>query len=232
MSDPLPEILITGDGSPTMLWRFPGGRAETMHSRDGAFSETDYIYGAAVRLLAERNWPAKILSVGLGLGYNEILAAALCPRIDHMLSFEKDLALRRNILDWTAGEDSPKTEVYRKIAELTAEKTAVSAEQIRFRLQELSRTGGWRVMGELDLDVENPRYHALLYDAFSSYSQPELWQAEHMAAFIDRFAESRCVFATYACTGVLKKALKAKGFQLTRKKGFSYKREATFAVRA
>ena len=67
----------TEDGSQTLRLGLGEGASEAMHSLRGAFSETDYIYGEALRAALTRGWPLNVLSMGLGLGYVELLSAAL-----------------------------------------------------------------------------------------------------------------------------------------------------------
>ncbi|MEO0336841.1 MAG: hypothetical protein AAF202_10620, partial [Pseudomonadota bacterium] len=68
--------LTTKDGSPTLEITVEGVN-ENMHNFHGAFSETDYIYGEALRWALASPVPTlRVLSVGLGLGYNEIMTAA------------------------------------------------------------------------------------------------------------------------------------------------------------
>jgi hypothetical protein len=72
-------VVETADGSLTACF----GEGETMHSLRGAFNETVYIYGTALdraRSAATRSsqlsFSPRTLSLGLGLGYVEILSAA------------------------------------------------------------------------------------------------------------------------------------------------------------
>jgi hypothetical protein len=66
------EIHYTADGSPTLS--FNGG--EKMHSMDGALSESLYIYGSCIEKTLNIEKPT-ILSMGLGLGYNELIGIGL-----------------------------------------------------------------------------------------------------------------------------------------------------------
>ena len=70
------DWVLTQDGSLTL--KPHGKNSEWMHSLAGAYSETQYIYGQTLRKVLS-NWPSdqkvQILSLGLGLGYVEVLCA-------------------------------------------------------------------------------------------------------------------------------------------------------------
>ena len=69
-------IVTTADGSPSLSIEDSSGYVEKMHHAAGAMSESIYIYGEAVQKVLDRRWPLRVLSVGLGLGYNELITAA------------------------------------------------------------------------------------------------------------------------------------------------------------
>ena len=236
MKNYLDQIVLTEDGSPSMAWDFDGGRRETMHAKEGAVSETNYIYGEALRILQQNNWPPRVLSMGLGLGYNEFLAAAyfIDPALTdtRILSFEKDPGLREQFAAWVKNEACDLGSVYEKILTLTAALTGCTPLELKLTLARLLAKNQLQLHGELTLDLKlESGFSAILYDAFSGYSQPELWQQNHIAEFLKKYAAPNCVFTTYACTGQLKRALTAENFKLLPRKGFSFKREATLAIR-
>ena len=114
--NPLPsfEIEVTADGSPTL--RLQG--QEPMHSLQGALSETLYIYGPVIELALEQPEP-RLLSVGLGLGYNELLTMALSLRAEKtfsLVSLESEEWLRDEFVSWASGsENSLLHEVYQSL---------------------------------------------------------------------------------------------------------------------
>lgn len=109
-------FVTTADGSPTLRFRLDNGASESeaMHSLKGALSETQYIYGTAMELALAQGFAPKILSLGLGIGYVEILAAAvICKHAQHHPdvleqvygeSFELDADLRQYFLLWATRE--------------------------------------------------------------------------------------------------------------------------------
>jgi len=65
--------LLTGDGSPTLSM---GPTWEAMHAEEGAFTERQYLYQPLVAKAFETVGEPAFLSLGLGLGYNELLVAS------------------------------------------------------------------------------------------------------------------------------------------------------------
>lgn len=216
----------TDDSSFTMRFIDPetGSASECMHSLRGAFAETDYIYGHAIRRVLQLGLEPRFLSIGLGLGYCETLLSALMLREFYAESFEIDERLRLQFSNWISGK--PVIPEFKKVYDQTV-KSCFADEwivkrllrQIRFR--EVLAPGTSFDRG----------FSCILFDAFSSKSSPELWTQEFLEDFFAKACLPECVFATYACTGVLKRALRNSGFDVEVRAGFSSKRDSTFAVR-
>jgi hypothetical protein len=234
----------TGDGSPTLRLEAGG---EAMHSSLGAFSETNYIYGDALRLAlgrAEALEP-RVLSMGLGLGYVEILAAALALRAGAAErlsgeSFERVPELRAWFLAWLnaspAALPAPAPDgfakAYEEILARAAAAAGVEAGLAREALATAVASGRWRLSGALERETEFARpFACVCFDAFSSKTSPELWTEPFLDGFLARATASKCVFSTYACTGTLKRSLARAGFRLEIRPGFGKKRDCAFARR-
>ncbi|MCB0356878.1 MAG: hypothetical protein KDD40_07720, partial [Bdellovibrionales bacterium] len=99
------QLICTADGSPSLHWLDSG---EAMHNRQGALSESLAIYGECIKESILKNKHAHILSIGLGLAYNEIITSALClllkPKEIYIESFEAEDTLRESLLDWLTGK--------------------------------------------------------------------------------------------------------------------------------
>ena len=231
----------TLDGSPTLrLTSADGATSEAMHSLRGAFSETRYIYGTAIETTLSRGFRPTILSMGLGLGYVEILATALLLKHGRLEegeieSFESVLELRERLLWWLEGSAQCPisfAKAYDEILARTARELELNPMEIREGLLALRRDRRWRVRETLSPSTEfTTRFGCICFDAFSSKSTPELWTEEFLQALFYKTADADCVLSTYACTGALKRALRASGFALEIRSGFSSKRDSTFAVR-
>lgn len=224
----------TADGSPSLRWE-SGELQERMHHSSGAYTETQYIYGWAIRKAFEANARA-FVSVGLGMGYNELLIAAealkygLLPGQVHLLSFESSEILRAQFLAFLAEDsDYPK---YYDLLLIPFEKDYPQVSSIKSWLLDSLRLGAWDLQAELDAKTEfKVKAQCILYDVFSSKTTPLLWAEEFLQSFVRKaIHQELCVFATYACTGALLRTLKAHGFVIQKIAGFPGKRENTHAV--
>jgi hypothetical protein len=243
------QVIPTADGSPTARL----GEGETMHSLRGAFGETVYIYGTALdratALLADSMADSpRVLSLGLGLGYIEILSAAYSLKNNVGLfgeSFELVPELISSFKSWLNEEAvSPMVpfSVYDDILNRTASavsdstgltrEAAISTTEIKDRLRSAVLNSDWLLRPALDLETEfTQAFHCVAFDAFSSKSTPELWSREFLDHFLKSACGNACVLSTYACTGHLKRALIDAGFALEIREGYASKRDSTLATR-
>ncbi len=233
-------VLTTEDGSPTA--RFDDG--ESMHSLRGAFGETVYVYGTAIKrsmvFFENQIYGPRIFSMGLGLGYVEIVAAAL--NWDRNLkvrgqSFEIIPELTASFRAWLNGEPEQLVPhvVYDDVLERTRglELSKVfDAAAIKLWLKDAVAQGDWILSGEVKADTAwDQTFHCIAFDAFSAKTSPDLWTREFLDRFLRQACSTPCVLATYACTGHLKRALKDGGFHIDIRQGYASKRDSTLAVR-
>lgn len=225
-------IELTGDGSPTLRLKMansihPEKMPESMHHSGGAAAETLYIYSQPFKntLAAMVELNKKDLSigiVGLGLGYIEL--SILQNLADKsaisatLTSFEKEQELVENFASWLKGEDNA-------TYDLICEKLLVDKKAVK-NFTELN------IQGELSFktSVDKP-FNFIAYDAFSQLTDGPLWTDDFLDFFLTNLCAADCVFATYACTGLLKRALQRNGFFFIKRPGFSGKRDATLALR-
>lgn len=250
------QLETTEDQSPTL--RLNGAHpidqlksAESMHHSGGAATETLYIYGQAISWTLEKyncKKPLTICSVGLGLGYNEILVGLLSFKsktVVELESFEIDLELIESFKAWVHEDASTANrreqfKVYDQIFSMLSEKINFETPSIEFKtefknyLQKQFKENSWTIKTELNTDSipQNSTYHLCLFDAFSQKTSGELWSALFLNQFIGKGLDTKfCLFVTYACTGLLSRTLKSHGFQVTKKIGFKGKRDSTWAER-
>lgn len=232
------KFFTTADGSPTLEIRSKNDVTEKMHNSNGAFSESLYLYGQAIEFALENQWPLKILSIGLGLGYNELIACSISLKsnvpIQMLDSFEIEPTLRHQFLSWLGVESQPLqhefSSSYEDILKRCSETYAIKSEDIKSKLRKLYETQSWRVLKAFDFnEISNRRYTALFFDPFSKKANPEFWDERYLSTLLTQLADKRCVFSTYAATGALKRALKAAHFQVDLRPGFKGKRNSTFA---
>ena len=234
---PHSEIFITQDGSPTLIWRRNDGYAEKMHHSGGALSESFYIYHHALQNTLERGWPPRLLSVGLGLAYNELIAIGQLVRSGvadwKMWSFESEAFLRDSFRAWLIESDCALSPTYTQILTVISQRLDLSPTTLKNATRDALTTGQW-VLGRAfppSMEVEMGPITCVFYDAYSKKMHPELWVEEDLRQQLERWLDTRCVFATYAATGGLNRALRALGFSLQSRPGFLGKRESTLAIR-
>ncbi len=229
------EVRRTEDGSPSLQW-LGEGHDETMHHSGGAWTETWYIYGEALKAGIEQGG-ARVLSVGLGLGYNEFLSTRLSLEAKAPIeihSHEKDPFLVQEFLGFIENQVSSPSEIlaiYSSLLSFVA--PPVEKSQILTSLAHKKITGEFQIRGPLAWESfkQAEKYSMILYDAFSSKASPELWQEDFLNKFIEVYSEEKCIFTTYACTGALKRALKKNDFKVIERRGFQGKKSSTIATR-
>lgn len=203
-----------------------------MHHRGGAYSETQLIYGDPLRI-SIKGGGRRFLSLGLGLGYNEILVAVEClrhgisPRQMQLLSFESEEALRSGFIQWLQGQGD---EIY----DLVAGFFAFDILKIKHFLLQALENHQWQLRHALDessLSLLDSDFNCIFYDAFSSKTSPQLWTEEFLNLFFAKACSEISVVSTYACTGALKRSIKNQGFELLLKPGFNGKRLRTMGIR-
>lgn len=184
------QLVETADSSLTaQLIYSTSATSETMHSLRGAFLETVYIYGTAydtaVRLLDQAAVHAatppltrhpRVFSLGLGLGYVELLSSALSIRHNRELrgaSFEAVPELNSSFLHWLEVDDAGAesiaisgldsgivsgvvpAHVYDDILSRTAKETGVDATSIKSRLRDAIQSRAWLIEGPLTAALVN-----------------------------------------------------------------------------
>lgn len=230
------DIFITRDGSPTLEWRKEDGYVEKMHHSGGALSESLFIYQECLKRSLEAHGPIKILSLGLGLGYNEIIAIGTlyCAGLNDwkIWSFELDDFLRNEFHKWLKNGNSELAEVYEQILEAIARELQISSASLKELVVASLQDGRLELRGGFPEDAGGVEgCTCVFYDAFSKKMDPNLWAEETLASNLAACISSHCVLATYAATGALNRALKFLGFRLLPRAGFQGKRESTLAIR-
>lgn len=225
------QLVLTGDGSPSFCLA-SGERNELMHHRGGAFAETQYIYGIPVqKSFAELDRP-QILSLGLGLGYNEILVACESLRTGKsflLQSFELDEQLLEQFLGFVQDPHQLQEvhEVFHEICRLYQ----VSSHEISSTLLRAKQEGRWVLERAL---LEPGQIHKganlFLWDAFSQKTSPQLWEPTFLQLAFQRAAPEAWV-STFACNAALKGALRSENFQTVLRPGYQGKRECTWGLK-
>ncbi len=258
--------VLTKDGSLTLKSFLEP--SEWMHSLQGAYSESQFIYGDAVRQALktfDRKKTFSVFSMGLGLGYVELIVICECLKVGQAFevhTYESDKSLQTlfeinyhlflMILRGLKIE-SDITDLYKTKFDLKIEELKVGFSDFFLRDYKLSfsrnkmnqsepetsnlqnSSGQIFFEGpftESNLSTNSNNFHLILYDAFSSNTQNELWNEDFLTLMIKKLADPNfCIFSTYAKVGNLTRSLKSSGFKIEKKKGYAFKRESTFAHR-
>lgn len=233
----------TQDGSPTLRRPTPTRAdfetGQSMHHSGGAWDETLYVYKPVTDWVKEQGFPeSRFLSVGLGLGYVELLIAREFLNLgkDRKLilqSFEIVPELRDYFKFWIFNQPlHPEVQrTYDQIANFVFSSTE-QIQQAKNFLGDLYEKKNWRIDGALE-EYLNPQpiFHGLIYDAFSRAVSPALWTPEFLKDFLRKWAAPQSCLGTFSCTGDLKRSLKAESFELQVRLGFQSKRNCTLAYR-
>jgi tRNA U34 5-methylaminomethyl-2-thiouridine-forming methyltransferase MnmC len=226
---------VTLDGSPTLVEVRPDGYEEKMHHSGGALTESLYIYGHGLERALGWDKPVRVLSVGLGLGYNEWITLAATRargRLESMVSFEARDDLREGFRRWVL-DQAPSAFPFAQTLDAVARLYDLSAEHLLAAARSALKEQRWQLLGKFPEEIANvERMNVVFFDAYSKKMQPELWtESTLIQAFATPRLDRQCVFVTYAATGSLNRALAHLGFKRESRPGFQGKRDSTFALR-
>lgn len=254
------SVEITGDGSPTLRW----GVGESMHHSGGAASESIYIYQTALSFLNSQDRQLlrqqktiseeelqsftlgvkekiSIMSLGFGLGYNELLIAEWVNKNSFqdnqikIYSYEKEEFLYQAFNLWINEEQGVLNPIFDLIlVKLFGYDANIgsSAGNLKKTLRKMRNQQFWIQEKALVPPLKSKeKFSVFLFDAFSNKTTPELWQNDFLDELLQNNVSSPCVFSTYACRGELKRVLQKNDFQFLKRPGFKGKRDATLAFK-
>lgn len=239
------EVEITGDGSPSLRQlrsqvlgeEESGEKGESMHHSGGAAEETELIYGEPIRKCFAVIENPHFVSVGLGLGYVELVIARESLSLGHAFSLESWEILpelRQWFVLWLSDEALPLevSRVYDRVLDFVAKEVPQRRSEIKAALREKLDQNLWSLKGALTT-VEKPKLqaHGLLFDAFSAKTTPALWTEEFLTEYFSTLMAKDSFVSTYASRTTLKRALSNVGFQLSIRPGFKNKRNSTLAFK-
>lgn len=231
----------TKDNSISVSIKSENYSTELMHSVDGAFSETLYLYEDVVKYVfnhVENDKNCHFLSLGLGMGYVEMLVCAYAiknfPNKNFTIfSFEKEKELKDFFIKFVFDENIPQIfkDTYVDIMQIFCNYYGLKTEELKLQLKNKIENKQIILYDEYNLQTNlNSSINGLFFDAFSFNTSPELWADELLEKILSS-CENCAAFATYASRTHLKKLLLAHGFKLEKKQGYGGKKESTFACR-
>lgn len=237
------EVIETADKSPTLrLLAGDQKEAQCMHHLGGALSESEYIYLEATKVALKQRRKPHVLSVGLGLGYNELLTLAEISTshpelIDKtsLVSYESEKTLCENLRSYILNQPLPEnwSALYASIFKQISSRFDMKEDSLVSVAKNLLTSQKWQMRSALTLVSlpKDERFSVIYFDAFSSSASPNLWTEEFLNDFLLSCSEELSIFVTYAVTGALKRSFKKNHFEVFHRSGFKGKRESTWAVK-
>ncbi len=218
------RIFETGDGSPSI---FSEQFGVSYHSMHGAIQETEHVFiEAGLRYRAAELEELSILGIGMGTGLNAYMTYLEAERQQLKINY---VTIEAFPLEFVVAEQLNYAELLGK--EDTQALFLTLHEAAWGKTQELSpcfKFTKWLKRFE-EIDFMN-QFDVIYFDAFAPNAQPELWEADLLTKMYHALKPNG-VLVTYCAKGVVKRTLKAIGFEVQAIPGPPRKREMTRAVK-
>jgi tRNA U34 5-methylaminomethyl-2-thiouridine-forming methyltransferase MnmC len=212
------KLVITNDGSHSI---FNPEVNETYHSKHGAIVEAEHVF-IKNGLLAENKKQFNILEVGFGTGLNALLTAQKAKQKNIAVNYhgielypvQKESYMQ---LNFTAliGEESSEL---LKLHDCSWGTEHEIHEYFKLTKNEIA----------LEDYKSDTKFDIIYFDAFSPEKQPNLWNAEIFQNMHNLLKEEGFLI-TYCAKGVVKRIMKAVGFEIVVLDGPPGKRQMTRA---
>ncbi len=208
------HITQSADGS-TTLW--VPGLDEHYHSIHGALTESQHVFiEAGLKAIGTSN--VRILEVGLGTALNARLTLDQAQQDGRTIDYDalEKFPLTKEEIEAVGFQGMSKEAPF-----LTAIPGAVTqiTEQFTFRLL---------VEDVKTFEGEQGSYDLIYFDAFAPSAQPDLW-TDAIFENMFRLLKPGGALVTYCAKGVVKRSMKAAGFEVEALPGPPRKREMTRA---
>jgi len=212
------KLVITNDGSHSI---FNPEVNETYHSKHGAIVEAEYVF-IKNGLLAENKKQFSILEVGFGTGLNALLTAQKAQQKKIAINYHgielypvpKESYIQLNFTELIGEEKSKLLNLH----ECEWEKEHIINNFFKLTKNEIA----------LENYTSKTKFDIIYFDAFSPEKQPELWTAEVFQNMYNLLNEDGFL-VTYCAKGVVKRTMKAVGFEIIVLDGPPGKRQMTRA---
>ena len=212
------KLVITNDGSHSI---FNPEINETYHSKHGAIVEAEHVF-IKNGLLAENKKQFNILEVGFGTGLNALLTAQKAKQKNIAINYhgiELYPVKKENYtqLNFTGliGEDNSEL---LKLHECDWETEQKINDYFKLTKNEIA----------LENYTNNTKFDIIYFDAFSPEKQPHLWD-EKIFSNMYKLLKEDGFLVTYCAKGVVKRTMKAVGFEIIVLDGPPGKRQMTRA---
>lgn len=221
-----PRVVVTADGSHTLYDEVTG---EHYHSVRGALTESRHVFiESGYRMVAGQNEIFHVYETGLGTGLNALLTSVEARKERRFIHYHAcelypispDIAEKLNYpgligCEWATSDfQSIHASPYNGEPHRVHKYFVLSKHQCSFT----------------DMQFFDEQMRLVYYDAFSSGSQPGLWQTDVFSK-LARAMLPGAVLVTYSAAGTVKSALRQAGFRIQRLPGAAGKREMLRAIR-
>lgn len=214
------RLVYTADGSHSL---YLPEMNEHYHSIHGALQESMHVFINAGFQSSNQN-PLYILEIGLGTGLNALLT---------MLEIKK----QPKMVNYTSLEKYPLTsEIYTTLnyPELLHDGSAEFFQIHESSWEKPQLINEWFCITKHHVSVHewqsDRQYHIIYFDAFAPEKQPEMW-TDHIFSKLFEMLQPGGFLVTYCAKGIVKRTLKACGFEVQTLPGPPGKREMIRAVK-
>jgi len=212
------KLVITNDGSHSI---FNPEVNETYHSKHGAIVEAEYVF-IKNGLLAENKKQFNILEVGFGTGLNALLTAQKAKQKDIAVNYygielypvPEESYRQLNFTDLIGVDSSDLLNLH----ECSWEEEHTIHDFFKLTKNKIA----------LEEYTSKTKFDIIYFDAFSPETQPHLWNAEVFQNMYKLLKEDGFL-VTYCAKGVVKRTMKAVGFEIVVLDGPPGKRQMTRA---
>ena len=217
-----PKIIKTADGSHTLNH---AGFSEHYHSTFGAIQESQHVFiKSGLDYLPTNLKKIDVLEIGFGTGLNALLTFLWANKNKTIVNYTGVEAYRIMV---NLAEELNYPQLLKADAEIFLKMHLAQSEEIA-----LSKYFNFNRITRLlqELQLRESVYDIVYFDAFSPDTQPELW-TKTIFTKLNTAMKRGGVLTTYSTKGIVKRALKAAGFNIEKLPGPPGKREILRAVK-
>ena len=217
------HLQLTADGSHTIQI---DELNVTYHSKHGAIQESQHVFiDAGIRYLHEAKQlnEYQILEMGFGTGLNALLTAIYSDQMDLRITYHSIEAFpltTDEISSLNYGNLLQQESIFSLLH--TANWNIATTIHPNFEF--------YKHLCKLDAFVTEEKFNLVYYDAFAPTAQPELWTVEVFEKLY-HLLKPEGILVTYCSKGVVRRAMEAAGFRVTKLQGPPGKREMVRAFR-
>ena len=212
------KLVITNDGSHSI---FNAEMNECYHSKHGAIVEAEHVF-IKNGLLAENKKKFNILEIGFGTGLNALLTAEKAK--------QKNISVNYHGIELYPVETANYTQL--NFCELIGIDNSELLKLHECNWETENKIHNFFKLTKNKIAMENytsnTKFDIIYFDAFSPEKQPQLWTAEIFKNMHHLLKEDGFL-VTYCAKGVVKRTMKAVGFEIVVLDGPPGKRQMTRA---